>query len=349
MRKRTIIFRHVCGWLIYILYEIMSVGLTAGLHGPMYHFPVYYTCYISLFYFNAHVILDFAFFKTSRPYLISAGLMILEALLFYVLKAGLDCIMPGVKQSFDVIFSEPYFLANLFREIFFIGFSTAYWSMLSMVHFMERNHKMETEQLKSMAKTLELQNKYISVENAFLQNQISPHLLFNSLSFIYTSVRRLSDKAGNGVMLLSDLLRYSLITGGDTKSVLLSKEVEQIENLINLSRLRLEDHFYLQFKRSGKLAGIKIIPLLLITLVENVIKHGELGDKKNPARATLTLHQNKLHFLTSNIIRKSSPYTGGGLGLNNLQKRLNNAYPDSFELHLNDTDGFFLVSLTIIL
>lgn len=349
MKNRDIVFGHVIAWLVYILYEVSSVALTAGLHGPLYHFPVYYCCYIGLFYFNAHVVLDFAFFKTTRPYWVSGGLIAAEIVLFFIFKAGLDLVMPGVKKSPGTLLAKPYLLSNLFREVFFIGFSIAYWSMLGMVRFKERNHRMEREQLKNMAGTLELKNRYISVENAFLQNQISPHLLFNSLSFIYTSVRRLSDQAGKGVMLLSDLMRYSLVTGKDAELVLLSREVEQIGNLISLSRLRMEEHFYLQFKRKGRLAGKKIIPLLLITLVENAIKHGELDDRKVPVRISLSVEGEELLFLTSNKIRTSSPYKKGGLGLDNLQKRLANAYPGRFAFEFGERTGLFIVSLKITL
>ncbi|WP_121811246.1 sensor histidine kinase [Mucilaginibacter kameinonensis] len=349
MKNRDIVFSHIVGWIVYILYELLSVAATAGLRGPLYHFPIYYLCYIGLFYFHAHVVLDYAFFRTGRPYIVSGVLIVLEASVFFICKAALDFVMPGMKKGLDVLLGEPYFLANLFREIFYIGFSSGYWAMRYMIRFKDRNHKMETEQLKNIASALELQNKYISVENAFLQNQISPHLLFNSLSFIYTSVRRLSDKAGRGVMLLSELMRYSLVTGDDAESVLLSREVEQIENLINLSRLRQEEHFYLQFGRKGRLAGKKVIPLLLITLVENAIKHGELGDRKMPVKISLVAVEDQLSFQTTNKIRVSSPYKKGGLGLKNLQKRLANAYPGRFTFDFGERDGLFIVSLKIIL
>src|SRR6201999_3176822 len=104
------------------------------------------------------------------------------------------------------------------------------------------------------------------------QNQISPHLLFNSLNFIYSSIHKLSEKAGKGVMLLSEIMRYSLVSSEDNRTVLLPQEVDQIQKLIELTHLRFEQQLFISFKKKGKLAEVKILPLVLITLVENMIK-----------------------------------------------------------------------------
>jgi LytS/YehU family sensor histidine kinase len=216
-----------------------------------------------------------------------------------------------------------------------------------MLRFKERNHQMETEQLKTIAHTLELENRYMSVENAYLQNQISPHLLFNSLNFIYNAVYKKSAEAGNSVMLLADLMRYSLVGADDTRTVMLSQEVKQLENLIALCRMRFSDQFYLRFKKKGKLAGAHIIPLVLITLVENMMKHGDLGEKKKPALITLELRENRLSFETRNKKRNTSLYPKGGLGLKNIEKRLTNYYQEGYILHARDVDDLFIVTLNI--
>jgi two-component system LytT family sensor kinase len=115
---------------------------------------------------------------------------------------------------------------------------------------------MENEQLKSIARNLELENKYISVENAYLQNQISPHLLFNSLAFIYNSIYKFSETAGNGVMRLSELMRYSLVSADDKRTVSLSDEIKQMENLIGLCRLQYNGHFTCVSSEKEKSSGL---------------------------------------------------------------------------------------------
>jgi two-component system LytT family sensor kinase len=351
MKKRAVVLRHVLAWLIYIGYEMSLIQITVGLSTSAFHYIVFYLLNIGLFYFNAHVILDFAFFKTQRPYLVSCALIAVEIVGYLFIILELDHVLSGSPNLSLVVnlSNEKIWLTNIWREIFFIGFSIAYWSMLYMVRFKERNHVMEREQLKSIADKLELENKYISAENAYLQNQISPHLLFNSLNFIYNTIHRLSDRAGKGVMLLADIMRYSLVSSEDNRTVLLGKEVEQIEKLIELSHLRFEEELFIKFRKKGKLADIRVLPLILITLVENMIKHGDLGDATNPAYIRLEQKDNTLVFVTKNKKRAGSPYPKGGLGLKNIEKRLVNFYPDRFTLDIQDKDDDFSATLILYL
>lgn len=349
MNKRSIITRHVIAWLIFISYELSLIQITMGINSAIFHYALYYALNICLFYFNAHVILDFSFFKTTNPYLIAIGLIFLEIIIYLLLKLKLDNVLSGTKFldfKFNIS-NEKLWVTNIWREIFFIGFSIAYWSLLYMVRFKERNHQMETEQLKTIANTLELENKYISVENAYLQNQISPHLLFNSLNFIHNQVYKQSAEAGNSVARLSDLMRYSLVSADDTRTVILSKEVAQLENLVELCRMRFREQFYFRFKKKGKLSTVQIIPLILVTLVENMMKHGDMGDKKHPAFIGLELEGNKLSFNTHNKKRNTNLYPKGGLGLKNIEKRLSNYYQYRYQLLVREEDEFFTVNLTI--
>lgn len=347
--SRALVSRHIFFWSIFIAYEVAYVRFTAGVHASVFHFAIYYILNICLFYANAHLILDYAFFKTSRPYLVAIGLILFEIAIYLAIKFVIDLLMMGANISFDskLKSAEQFAIVNIWRAIYFIGFSIAYWSMLYLIRFKERNHLMETEQLKALAKNLELENKYMSVENAYLQNQISPHLLFNSLNFIYNTVYLKSENAGKGVMRLSELMRYSLVSADDTRTVLLSQEVEQLENLVELCRMRFGQEFYLRFRKKGKLSAIRVIPLILITLVENMMKHGDLGEKKNPAQITLEHREKKLLFETSNKKRNTSLYPKGGLGLKNIEKRLNNFYHERYTLLTRDVEDLFTVTLTI--
>jgi len=347
--NKSLIFKHCLVWILFIAYEVAYVRFTAGIQTSILHYAIYYILNISLFYINAYLILDYAFFKTHRPYLTSAILTLIEILVYLLIKFVIDLIMLDSKISFKehIKYAEQFTIVNVWRAVYFIGFSIAYWSMLYMVRFKERNHLMETEQLKSIAKNLELENKYMSVENAYLQNQISPHLLFNSLNFIYNTVYLTSANAGKGVMRLADLMRYSLVSADETRTVLLAQEVEQLENLVELCRMRFGEEFFLRFRKKGKLAGVRIIPLILITLVENMMKHGDLGEKRVPAQIMLEQEENKLIFKTLNKKRNTSLYPKGGLGLKNIEKRLNNYYHERYTLLTRDVEDLFTVTLTI--
>jgi len=349
LQGKSIILRHVLVWILFITYEVIYVKFAAGVTARVFHFLIFYILNIGLFYFNANVVLDFAFFKTTKPYFIAISLILLELAVYLVFKFILDFIISPSAKSLLIQLKEDerYVLINTWRGIYFTGFSIAYWSMRYMLRFKERNHQMETEHLKSVANTFELENKYISVENAYLQNQISPHLLFNSLSFIHNKVYKESAEAGDSVSRLADLMRYSLVSADDTRTVILSKEAAQIENLIELCQMRFQDQFYLRFKKKGKLSTVQIIPLILITLVENMMKHGDMGDKKQPAYIRLELEGNHLAFETRNKKRNTNLYPKNGLGLKNIEKRLSNYYQGRYQLLIHDDNELFTVNLTI--
>jgi two-component system LytT family sensor kinase len=349
MNLKSTVLKHILVWLIFVSYELAYLFFTVGLHASVAHFTIYYGLNILLFYTNSYLVLDFSFFKTRAPYIISCSLILFEMLLYLVVKYALDFLLgkSTYHPIYHTTFWKQYIVTNIWRAIYFIGLSIAFWSTRYMLKFRDINHRMENEQLKSIARNLELENKYISVENAYLQNQISPHLLFNSLAFIYNSIYKFSETAGNGVMRLSELMRYSLVSADDKRTVSLSDEIKQMENLIGLCRLQYNGHFYLRFKRKGKIIGFNIIPLILITVVENMIKHGDLGDAKCTAQISLTVVDRQLIFESSNLKKKTNLYPKGGLGLKNVEKRLKNYYQDRYTLTVEESEDLFIIHLNI--
>lgn len=347
--KRTILLRHLLVWAIFITYELALIDVSAGLTAPAFQYVTFYVCNILLFYFNAHILLDYAFFKTRRPYLISILLITLEIIIYLVFKLLLDGVFKG-KLTIEIAFTainKQIWLSNIFREIFLIGFSIAYWSMLYMVRFRERNHAMEKERLRDQANALELENRYIAAENAYLQNQISPHLLFNTLNFLYNNVHRVSERAGKGIMLLSDIMRYSLISSADQRLVPLDDEVSQLEKLIDLTRLRFGNDLNIRMDRKGNGDGVVILPLILVTLVENMIKHGDLGEPDQPGVILLEAGKDTLSVTTWNRKRKSPLHPKNGIGLANVRKRLSNHYVNRFTLDITENEEEFACILTL--
>lgn len=336
-------------WAIFIGYEVLFLYFTAGSMPPLLYFVAFYSVNMGLFYFVAHVVLEYAFFKCRRPFL-NAVLLILGTLpLYLIIKNMIDTLVvsPFDPGHFKRNISKAYLVNNTWRGIYFIGLSVAYFAMNYFIRFREKTHFLETEQLRRQADSLALENKYIQVENAYLHNQISPHLLFNSLNFIFNQVRHLSSDAGTGVMMLSNLMQYALVTDKDNRTVILADEAEQINNLLMLSKMRHHNRCYIRFTKKGRLATTRIIPLILVTLVENMIKHGDLMDKKCRALVELRVENGRIFFRTQNKIRTNSPYPNGGLGLQNIRKRLLNTYGGNFDLSVLETETTFTLNLLI--
>jgi len=347
MRNRKLWLRHLVGWFLYIVYELACIEFSVGLKGSVLHFAFFYGFYISLFYVNAYALLNFTFYKTSKPVFFSTVLVIVELSIFYLLKVAIDHYLYPTPIGWKLMWNKQYLLSNIFRELYYVVGSTAIWFVQYSLKLMDKNFRAETQRFKQEAHNLILENKVIQAENAFLQSQISPHLLFNSLNFIYSSVYRLSESAGSGVMLLSNLMRYSLNSGTSDEKVTISQEMDQVEGLIEINRLRFDGELYIRIRKKGKIAQKRIIPLVLVTVVENMIKHGDLSSKRSPGILDLIWEDDRLKISASNPKRPSPLSAKVGIGLQNLQRRLANSYPGLFTIKVIDEKDYF--SLTILI
>jgi two-component system LytT family sensor kinase len=183
-------------------------------------------------------------------------------------------------------------------------------------------------------------------ENAFLKAQINPHYLFNSLSFIYNIVHKSSPSAAEAVILLSDVIRYALRQVDANGQLPIHEEIE-INNLIELNQLRFNGELQLKFDVELISSSCTIPPLLLISLVENVFKYGELHDARNPALTSLTEVDGVLQFRTKNVIQKRKGTVGYGVGLENTRLRLNNIFPDKHMFNITETEDTYLMALDV--
>jgi len=207
--------------------------------------------------------------------------------------------------------------------------------------------KQETLRRNQEEKLLASQEK-LRLENMFLKAQIHPHFLYNTLSFLYSKSLPLSAPLSNGILKLSDIMRYSLQDYDDQGTVALSDEIIHVQNIIDINQLRFNNELYLDCKTDQITNDIRIIPLVLLTLTENVIKHGELRDKDEPAKIEVTLcPDGALCLFSSNKKRTGPKEASNGIGLLNTTKRLEYAYGERCVVQKKDTASHFSISITI--
>jgi hypothetical protein len=189
----------------------------------------------------------------------------------------------------------------------------------------------------------------IAAELSVLKLQISPHFLFNTLNNIRWLVRSKSDQAENAVVKLSQLLRYILYQTNDDK-VSLKKEVEHLEDFIDLQLIRLENKQAVKFSRHGAIGDQVIVPLLFIPIVENFFKYGDF-EKAYDNEIVLDVQSHHLKFMTKNkiISQQTKDKDSSGIGLDNLRKRLSLHYNNNYILKTVDENGYFKVEMEIIL
>jgi two-component system, LytTR family, sensor kinase len=180
-----------------------------------------------------------------------------------------------------------------------------------------------------------------------LKHQINPHFLYNTLSYMYAQARPVSENLSKSILMLSDMMRYSLNKTDESGMTLIEKEIQYIENFIEIHRLRFDKDFYVNFEIEGIIGNKKIVPLLLITFVENAIKHGKLDDKNHPIKIKFLANKDFLYFTVKNQKQAGKKDKTSGIGLENTQNRLKLLYPNHHELTIKDEKNIFEVDLKI--
>jgi two-component system, LytTR family, sensor kinase len=342
---------HVIGWLIFISYEVSLVSFVrnaAGLRSPIwggYIFP--YLINIGLFYFHAVVVLRYCFSHGRK--LLLCALLLLTELSLYLLIMGTTQ-QDSTKMPFLLSYpTKVDFVKQLWRGIYFMILSTAYWLIERSFQSVSELKEVEKKALFDEKERQRLQLELVSAQNAFLRAQINPHLLFNTLNFVHSEVQEVSPRASEAIITLSEMMRYSLVENKEDGKVGLEKEAEQIENLIRINQYRFDNKLCLTLESQGDLEGNRIAPLLLVPFVENLFKYADFLDREHPARLCLSVENGAMEFSTFNKKRRNGAFSSPGIGIENVKTRLDALYPGRYTLTLEDRDPFFSVHLKILL
>ena len=180
----------------------------------------------------------------------------------------------------------------------------------------------------------------------FLKSQVTPHVLFNTLSFIKYAISHEPDAAEDAVSRLADLLSYGINQEG-SESVLLGDEVEQMENMVALQKMRFDGRQKLSFSVEFDRKGIRIMPLVFISLLENVFRHGNALRKDSATQIELKLEGNCLVFLSSNPVAMSRIQEKTGNGLDLIRQRLKTFYQGDFTFEYGMSGDYFNTLLKI--
>ena len=205
---------------------------------------------------------------------------------------------------------------------------------------------------KSIVKNEDLKNKILQTqlqlkeqELKLLKMQIHPHFLFNSLNTIYGFALKKGEETPKMILKLSNLLDYILYQI-EKPSVSLENEIYHLQDYISLEKLRFHDTLQVNLIKESAVENINIAPMMLIPFVENSFKHGAIVNGVLVINILIKKIDNTILFEVENsIIEKSK--SEGGIGLENIQKRLKMLYPNAHTLEINENDQRFKVSLTL--
>lgn len=201
---------------------------------------------------------------------------------------------------------------------------------------------------------VEVEKERMSTELNFLRSQINPHFLFNIMNTIYFQIDKGNTQARASVEKLSEMLRYQLYEC-TTDKIEIAKETEYIKNYISMQSLRMEKGTDIQLAMDDSLSGFFIAPLLLLPIIENAFKHisNDREAVKNKIHISMQ-HQSNEALLVQvrntfdTTAKEQHLLQSGGLGMQNLQRRLALIYPRRHEFSVQKKGNIFETNLKII-
>ncbi len=315
--------------------------------GLLVQFWLFYTFYYSLVCF---------FSKKPNRILYALSILIVSFIGAYILNYFLFYVAYSFQSEKVIAKDVLYNLAQLFGQICIYSIGL-YFSQL-IIQAQREISNFEKRNLESVQEKLQLENKNLLLEEDkaslqiqlleseinFLRAQISPHFLFNCLNFLYSEILEVQPKAAEGVLILSQIMRYSLKdfskSGGSAN---LEEELEHIENVIQIHQMRFANALNIKLTVAGEVQNVKLVPMILITLVENIFKHGNLQDENIAAEINCTVNRenNKIIFSTSNAVRMGTSTTSSGIGIANIKQRLSQLYKTDYSFCHSVDDNIF--------
>lgn len=204
------------------------------------------------------------------------------------------------------------------------------------------------------AEKQELTTQTMQSELRFLKNQINPHFLFNTLNNLYALTLKKSDEAPEIVLRLSEIMRYMLYECNE-RQVYLSKEIQYLQNYLELERLRQKPDMEIRLRVEGLVGDQMVAPLLFVPFVENSFKHGlnhHLQDS-GYVRILMRISGNELMFEVENSKSETPPRVShprsGGIGLHNVRKQLDLMYPGKYRLDIEEEPHRYAIRLQLTL
>lgn len=331
--KPSVLWIHIMVWLAFFMIPLLFIESASGRERFM--IMGWFMQFLTLLYFYYNYCYLVPKFLLKKK----IGLYIFMLLLGLVVISNLNILF--TLATADLIQHRHPF--NLWRTSTFpvypaiLAFALSSAVRIIMEYFRNERQKKEMEAEK------------LTAELAFLKSQINPHFLFNTLNNICSLARKKSDQTENAIIKLAQIMRYMLQDSQDER-VDLAKEVEYLQNYIELQRLRVFGKVQVVFSVEGNPEQFSIAPLLLIPFVENAFKHGVSYQDETEIGITIRALKNQLVFIVENtFVRQKEGLVGqgSGIGMKNVVRRLDLLYPGQYELIIRDENNRYRVELTI--
>ena len=325
---------HALFWMVYYLFLCLIFYNAYEIHDPAFYLQIIVFLPVSaaLVYLNIYVLIPALIYRKRYGYYIFSLMLALlvAALIDQLLKKmyahfGSQLFAYTSDMSFKNIFVEAI---NFFYPL---GFTTGI--------------KLAKDWIQNQQLMKAREKQFLETELNFLKTQIHPHFFFNTLNNLYSLTLKKSDQAPEVVLKLSALMSYMLYES-NTPKVSLSKEINYLQNYLDLEKLRFGQRLTVLFEIEGQIEEVSIPPMILILFVENSFKHG-VKNNVNHIQIDISLKMEGayLYFQVKNPVGNHSSTGNEGIGLKNARRRLDLLYVKNYQLDISESDGQFFVFL----
>ncbi|MEE9361799.1 MAG: sensor histidine kinase [Cellulophaga sp.] len=337
---------HLIFWLLLLFfYTNIKTAYNHSYYSILIHNSLMLIPQILASYFSIYVLIPKLLYK--KKYVLFFISFILASYLFSVLARIM------IVHIVEELYREPPFTQESIYTIFTdIGWIYKhYFYSVYLPVFLVISIKLIKELFEEKSKHEVLEKEKASAELNFFKAQIHPHFLFNTLNNLYVLTLQKSDKASETVLKLSEMLDYMLYQCNDD-SVTIQKEIQLIQNYIDLEQLRYGDRLKLTFNKNIDNLQTKIAPLILVSLIENAFKHGASGAINQPIiEIDIRIEKEKLQFSIYNTKpeEKQQDLTNfkKGIGVVNTKKQLQLLYPNKHKIETKEDELSYRVTLSI--
>ncbi|MFA9388349.1 MAG: sensor histidine kinase [Prolixibacteraceae bacterium] len=329
--------------LVQIIFWFVLIGINLGFASNFMAFPKSLIptgitiCFTMLVFYGNTFYLFPRFYnssKNSRFILLS----ILGVVVIGIIYAYLDySFMKTVDFQPKHHFKFPM-IAIIFRSIFWLFLM----QLISTIFMMQQQLNVQAEESKL------INEQKLNTELKYLKAQINPHFLFNALNNIYSLSYLKSDKAPEGVLKLSNMLRY-VLEDCQADHVRLGSEIEYIQNFIDFQQMKSPDKQNIIFDYSQVDQSVMVAPMLFITFIENSFKYSKIESGEQAfVKISMKTDDRGLNFEISNSVpERGMAKSGSGKGIENVKQRLSILYPNLHDLRLSIKENEFTVKLQI--
>ncbi|MFN8240667.1 MAG: histidine kinase [Bacteroidales bacterium] len=339
MKRGTEILIHVIFWIVAsVIPHIILLAYSPGMSTELIIYQSLTQVYYIIVFYFIYFFVSPKSIATSRQLttlLITFGASVVFLFFLKLWRVAIIDTRYSLNLKDYGIYSTGHYASDILYIIFYSAFAVL---MKLFVKWYDERKAAEEKQIRDNQFELEL-----------LKAQLNPHFFFNTLNNIYSLVLKKSDEAPAALMKMSEIMRYMLYESR-TQKVALSKELEYLEDYLELQKLRFSDPGYIDYSVRGELAEHDVPPMMLLSFVENAFKHGKRRVTNPGIIIRVEATPRVFNFMVMNFIIEDVPLDSkgrGGIGLKNIKRRLELIYPGSHDLTIINKDGKYTVNLNI--